>query len=223
MYFVRTIVVAACLCTIATLAASGVAPEKVYACSTSADFNPVAESDVIVAGRVTHVTVGDKGIAPGYVQVRFTLQVDRYLKGGGPASIVVVDPRSVMLIRPGAGGTGADYLNVPLTDIAWAGASGACGILDENPMGRYFAGGLRRTHPDTYDASRPLMFAWGIGPDDPRVVGGIMRAQQLTGSVPLPPATGNAGLSRSGSAATTHTLAFAAVVAMLARRMTRRA
>jgi hypothetical protein len=189
----------------------------------SDDFNPAVEADLIVAGRVTHVVANEKGAAPGYVQIRLTLQVDRYLKGSGPSTIDVIDSRSAMLVRPGAGGTGADYLNVPLTDISWGGGGGFCGTLDESPSGKYFVGGLSETGPKRFEASRPLMFAWGSGPDDPRVVGGIARATLALRAAPLPPATGNAGLDQQGLAAIVQALILAATLTAASRRITRKA
>jgi hypothetical protein len=214
------------LVAILSAGASLLRPTPAYACSVGADFNPIAESDIIVAGRVTNVAVGGKGAIENFVEVRLTLEVDRYLKGSGPRTIEIRDLRSAMLLRQPQ--TGADYLNARATDVQWAGGSGACGTLDADPTGKYVVGGLhlRGAVPPFFEATRPLVFAWGDDATDSVVRAGIARTEQLLAAQsaptppPRPPATGNAGLNTSEAGALPLLLAALALLGC-ARVLTR--
>jgi hypothetical protein len=111
---------------VALLAAAAIAvaaalssPGRVYACSAGPAFNPAAESEVIVAGRVSGAAVTGKGVVPMFVEVTLTIDVDRYLKGSGPARLEIVDGSSAIPERPLQ--TGADYLNADIDTLGWAG------------------------------------------------------------------------------------------------------
>jgi hypothetical protein len=101
--------------------------------------------------------------ADPFVPVEVSLRVERFLKGGAPSPLTFVDPRSVPRAQDGSA------LRRPDGAIQFAGASGACGILDGDPTGKYalivFTQGTdsRLAVNQTYGA------AFDVGPDGPRV------------------------------------------------------
>lgn len=129
-----------------------------YACSVGPDYNPVADSDVIVAGRVLGWERGSSAAAPSppagspFVPIRVMLRVEQRFKGSTPAEIVVIDHASLHEL-PGQSG--------------WAGGAGACGSFDADPTGMYAVMGLTRNADGTYQAGRPRTFYLGDAPPAP--------------------------------------------------------
>ena len=127
------------------------APGRVYACSAGDDFNPVAESDVIVSGVV--LGWAEAGILPQGVSMKPILvdfQVDEVLKGDGvPGQINFLD----------TGSLANDPANV--LDNQWAGTSGSCGAFAADPTGQFALLGLTRDADGNLRSSLPQVFYIG--------------------------------------------------------------
>ncbi|MEX2446063.1 MAG: hypothetical protein WD734_01895 [Dehalococcoidia bacterium] len=171
-------------------------PQAAFACSAGSDWDPAAESEVVIAGRVTDMAlapeVGGRGPTPEVQAVWLTFEVDRYLKAAGGTTLTAVDTSSVAFLdgqtpEQMARFEGAQY---------W-GSGGACGALNEDPRGRYAVLGLMRLDDGTLRTNLLTTFAWGDGPDDPRILEGIARAEAAiaatpeTTPAPRPAATGH--------------------------------
>ena len=184
---------------VAALPAAMGSPVRVYACSAGADWDPVAASDVVIAGYVRDFEVIGKtdGSMP-LLTVRVTYEVDRYLKSGGPARISALDEKSVMpparLVPTSAAWDSLDITLLTMNDLEYHGSSGACGALDADPRGTYWVVGLSRRGDGILLMNRLQNFGMGNGPTDLRVVQGIARAEALLKNAPSPAFTGNAGL-----------------------------
>jgi hypothetical protein len=133
------------------------APRTAYACSGEPpDPNDAA---LIAEGRVERVTLRPD-LAPGaergaFTPVEVTLNVEHFLKGDEQSPLAFVEPRSAVLRPDGS--------------IIWAGASGACGILDADPTGRYALIVFGRGRAGELTVNRIAGAVFGDGPDDPRV------------------------------------------------------
>jgi hypothetical protein len=112
-----------------------------YACSTGPEFNPVAEADLIVGGRIVGWEELPGGSNSPFTPIRLTLEVDQHLKGAASATVTFVDQSSVYSSNG---------------QIVWAGASGSCGAFDSDPTGQYVVLGLD-TAPDGGLASNLLL------------------------------------------------------------------
>ena len=125
-------------------------PRPALACSAGPDYNPVAESEAIVVGRLTGWEEGDTDPPPPpdgslFVSIRVTMTVERRLKGRAPAVITIVDQASLFRIPAEAGRPEQTF---------WAGGAGACGSFDEDPSGKYAVMGLWRNPDGTYRPNR---------------------------------------------------------------------
>jgi hypothetical protein len=112
------------LAALAILGAIGLATETARACSGPPyDVN---RADVIAEGWIERAEIGPLPSGAGsFHPVTVTMQVVRSLKGDAPSEIVFTD-RGSYLPDPQGGQTGF-----------WAGSSGACGVLDDDPTGQY--------------------------------------------------------------------------------------
>ena len=70
------------------LAAQLLVAEPTYACSVGPDFNPVAEADLIVGGRITDWEELPMGAGAPFTPIRLTMAVDRRIKGEVPTEWV---------------------------------------------------------------------------------------------------------------------------------------
>ncbi len=134
----------------------------VVACSAGPDFNPVAGSDLIVAGRIT----GWELAAPVLVSppppdlanaaMHITMQVDHVRKGSAPPRVTFLDfgsPRAAELAR-----------------VRYPGLSvgvGGCPVFESDPTGLYAVLGLVRAEGGRYQANRLLTFYAGDAPAGP--------------------------------------------------------
>ena len=166
----------AAIATAALLLPAGVRPA--YACSTGPDYDPLAESDVIVSGRITgwelieNVTrwdpktetepYDDPNYYGPYDPIRVGMTVTRVYKGSVPAEIELV-AGNTLLVREEHG--------TPRYD--WVGSYGACGAFDFDPTGKYFVMGLNVDRYGRYHPSRLRVFFIGEYPpesyDHPRL------------------------------------------------------
>ena len=152
----------------------------VYACSAGPDFNPVTESEVIVAGRLTRwERAEDARINPpsfAFAPVRVMMTVDWMLKGSTSPQIAILDHAS--LINPDT---------MASREYQWAGAAGACGAFDFDPAGKYAIMGLRQNANGTYQPNRLQTFFIGDSPSGPEYDRALTRLVSL-GPIRLPSA-----------------------------------
>ncbi|MHB8377010.1 MAG: hypothetical protein ACYDEB_08655 [Dehalococcoidia bacterium] len=108
-------------------------------CSAGDPWDPVAHSDVIVAGRIRGYTVLSDVASRGmFLPIELRFDVDRTLKGTLGPTDRVVDVASL--------------LPAPADDPThrpWAGSAGACGALNHDPTGWYAVLGLHRADDGT--------------------------------------------------------------------------
>ena len=205
-------------------------PRPAYACSPTPDWNPVAEADVIVAGRITDIEIRGKTGMMTFLDLKMTFEVDRYLKGTGPATIAIFDSHSgsppMALIPNSSAFDRLDVRELNVDELGYEGG-GVCGALDEDPRGRYWVVGFSRSPDGTLAMNLLLNFAIGDGPSDARVVERIAYVEEQLREVeiaPGPPLTGNAGLAAARHVGLPGVVALTGLFAMLAlaaRRATR--
>lgn len=136
-----------------------------YACSAGLDFNPVAEAEVIVGGRVTawQRLPADPG-AP-FTPVQITLAVDQRINGESDTTIQFVDRTSLSLSG---------------SEESWAGSSGACGVFDSEPVGQYIVLGLDTGLDGSYLSNLMLVFFQGPEPAGDGYTQAMSRLNDLT-------------------------------------------
>lgn len=120
-----------------------------YACSAGLDFNPVAESDLIVGGRVTAWERLPVEASGPFTPIQLTIAVDERFKGEATDTLQFVDYTSLS-------GTAAQP--------AWTGSSGACGLFDDAPTGQYLVLGLNIEPDGGYRSNLMLLFFRGQEP-----------------------------------------------------------
>jgi hypothetical protein len=145
------------------------------ACSSGPDHDARGLTHVMVYGRARAIELGGPTIA-GFVEATVTLDVIQVLRGTAPSSLRYVDPTSAALLRDPR--TGRE-------ELTFAGGSGACGTLDDDPVGQYVLIALARGQDGRFHANRlfgaiyaahpdPAMYRWLLarhGVADPFVVG----------------------------------------------------
>jgi hypothetical protein len=118
----------------------GTSTPAAYACSAGDDFNPVAESDLIVVGTIVgwrpvetpsdEIYGGKTGTSP-FQTVAVTVQIDEVLKGTASHRTEFLDLSS--------------RLKDPLPNgNQWGGSGGSCAAFGADPTGRYVIMGLKR-------------------------------------------------------------------------------
>lgn len=182
-------------------AVAGTGAPRAEACSAGSDFDPLGGMDTLIAGHGTDVEILGKTGLMTYLQVAVTFSVDRYLIGGGPRSLRVLDSKSATppmhLIRNSAMFDALDVSTVSIDELGWDGSGGACGGINEDPRGRYWVVGFGRDDAGMLHMHLLSNFAVGDGPDDPRVETAIERVEGMLAERGLQPAeAGNAGLVR---------------------------
>lgn len=188
----------------AVLLVGGVAalgtPRVAYACSSTE--NPFETLDVIVAGRVTDIArapeldrLSPTGVvrAGEFVAIRVTFKVDQYLKGFGPTRLAAFDRNSAYY----GDGPGERYSETDLDGLLYAGSSGSCGALDEDPRGQYRVAGFFRRPDGSLNMHIFGRFVIADSANDPAVARAIARVEEeLTAlGLPFPPSVGSAGLA----------------------------
>jgi hypothetical protein len=150
--------VAVALLTAALIAADR--PPAAVACSAGPDYNPVRDSAIIVAGRITGWELGEAvpvhppppnlADAPLWI----TMRVDHVLKGGAPRELTFADFGSLVAAQ--------------LAEARYPGLNfgvGGCAVfLDEDPTDRHVVLGLARRPDGSYLANRLLTFYVGDAP-----------------------------------------------------------
>lgn len=153
------------------------------ACSAGSDWNPVEESDVIVAGRISSYELVDPTRTGLYVPVELRMEIERVLKGRIAPGERIVDNTSLWVMTPAETGDGT-------TRYEWAGAGGACGALDEDPTGWYAVFGLGRVDDGTLRTNRLLTLYLDRRPYDTALIA------RVRGQIGLPLAGDGTGTRR---------------------------
>ncbi len=148
-------------------AVSTSSPRNALACSADPSFDPVAESDVILGGQITAWTPLVPAIDRGmFVPVRLDMRIDHVWKGTLDAAPRVVDETSLTLL-PAIDDNGVVASGYR---VIWAGASGACGALDEDPTGAYAVLGLSQQPDGSLRTNRLTTFYLNPAPYDPGTI-----------------------------------------------------
>lgn len=127
-------------------------PSAALACS-GPPYDP-NRADVIAEGWVTQIDIGARPAedGPPFSPVTVTMQTARALKGEVPALLTFTDRASYVLDPSGASG-------------GWAGPSGMCGVLDQDPNGQYALIVFRRDG-EALSTNRIMGAVFGSAPDD---------------------------------------------------------
>jgi len=109
-------------------------------------------TQLLVLGRARSIDLGTR-TAVGYLEATVALDVMRVFRGATPSPLRFVDSGS------------ADPLKNPVTgEQEFAGGSGACGTIDDDPIGKYVLIGLARGEDSRWHANR----LWGaVYTDEP--------------------------------------------------------
>lgn len=156
-----------------------------FACSVGPDWNPVAESDIIISGVVTGwQRVPHPAGSPdmGFDAIRLSIAVEDVLKGEAGGNLAAVDTASLHK------DTGQ-----------WLGSSGACGAFNADPTGLYVFLGLRRAEDGSLRTSLPQMFF--IGERESFAGARYVRTGEILTSFGLTrlPATGHGSMASQAS------------------------
>jgi hypothetical protein len=168
------------------LASAFSAPRVAHACSAP-EWDPIAEADVIIAGRVVDMRLAGAPPATGeQVPVWVDFQVDRYLKGSGPRDLSVLDPRSVVFPEKRT----ADEI-ARFEGAVFLGDGGSCGALDADPRGTYWVTGLY-LQDGVHVLHRLITFSiTEAGANEPAVRDALDRIEERLGPGVVPAATGH--------------------------------
>lgn len=147
------------------------------ACSAGPDFDPRAATDLVVAGSVTALEISPAANQSGYHRATVTISVATVLRGAVTMNVLrFVDDASVVL-EPGP----------QAEQVRFFGASGGCGVLDADPVGRYVVIALKRSADGELHANRLYGAAFGTGPTDPALQWVLERQRVML------PSTGTSG------------------------------
>lgn len=172
---------AVCLMLLAALLGmSPLTPDPARACSPGPGYDPRAESDVIIEGRVQRWTpsLGTTGM---FTHVVIDVSVIRVLQGSTPnGTISFVDRASYVAERD-----------------SWE-PGGSCGSFNEDPEGAFLVIGLTKGADGLWHSSRLRIFFIGEGPSGPDYEAAIRRFTAT--ETPGPPRSGTGLTSDQGNA-----------------------
>lgn len=123
-------------------------PLPAAACSVGPDYYPRDHTQLLVLGRARSIELDARMVprtAFDNVEATVTLDVIHVYRGAAASSLRFVDSRSVVVERD------------PRSDrvqIYFAGHSGGCGTIDENPVGKYVLIALARGEDSRWHANR---------------------------------------------------------------------
>lgn len=163
-----------------------------YACSTDEEGwrLMVLEAPFIAEGWIDKVTLrSDLPLSP-YIPVELSMRTERVLKGLPTDRITFFDSASVL---PGPGG---QPLKRPDGAVQFSGASGACGILDEDVTGKYALMVFRQLQDGSLRTNR-LVVAFGDSPATVQVEQLRQQVLSLVSPTLLPDSGGQALLNGS--------------------------
>ena len=118
-------------------------PLPAAACS-SGPFDPRDYTELLVLGRVQSIDLGARTIGD-FVEATVTLEIVRTFRGLASSPLHFVDSSSVSVYRDPFSGKDT---------IEFAGGSGACGTIDDDPVGRYVLIALARGEDSRWHANR---------------------------------------------------------------------
>ena len=137
--------------------------EEASACSADADWDPAANSEVIVGGFIERYTpLPDRDRVGMFVPVRLEMRTDHVWKGSVRPGAEIVD-RTSFMFQP----VRTDKEEIR---IVWAGSAGACGALNEDPSGQYAVFGLFAAPDGTLQTTSLRTFYLSAQPYDPATV-----------------------------------------------------
>lgn len=123
-------------------------PFPAAACSVGPDYYPRDYTQLLVLGRARSVEF-DARTAPrtalAYVEATVTLDLIHVYRGATASPLRFVDSRSVVAERDPRTG---------IVEIHFAGHSGGCGTIDEDPVGKYVLIALARGEDARWHANR---------------------------------------------------------------------
>jgi hypothetical protein len=126
-------------------------PLPAAACSAG-PFEVRDYTQLLVLGRARSIELGALN-ASGFVEATVTLDVIHVYRGSAPSPLRYVDGRSVSALK-----------NPSTGKHDFAGGSGACGTIDDDPVGRFVLIGLARGEDSRWQANR----LWGaVYADEP--------------------------------------------------------
>jgi len=117
-------------------------PQPAAACSAGPDFDPRDHTQVLVLGRARSMELGAR-TAIGFVEATVTLDVVHIFRGTAASPLRFVDRNSVSIERDPRTGK-----------PAFSGGSGACGTIDDDPVGKYVLIALARGEDSRWHANR---------------------------------------------------------------------
>ena len=119
-------------------------PFPAAACSVGPDFYPSDYTQLLVLGRAESIALGPR-TAVGYVEATVTLDVMHVYRGATASPLRFVDSRSLVAETDPRTGR---------AEIHFAGASGGCGTIDEDPVGKFVLIGLAWGEDSRWHANR---------------------------------------------------------------------
>jgi hypothetical protein len=129
-------------------------PLPAAACSAG-PFDVRDYTQLLVLGRARSVELGDLK-ASGFVEATVTLDVIHVYRGSAPSPLRYVDSGSASALK-----------NPSTGKQEFAGGSGACGTIDDDPVGKFVLIGLARGDDSRWHANR----LWGaVYTDEPDYV-----------------------------------------------------
>ena len=134
--------VALALCLVVVLLVAH--PLPAVACSAGPDFDPRDHTQLLVLGHARSIEL-DPRTTSGIVEATVTLEIVRVFRGTASSPLRFVDSGSVYLFRDPYSGKDT---------IDFAGGSGACGTIDDDPVGRYVLIALSRGEDSRWHANR---------------------------------------------------------------------
>lgn len=124
------------------------------ACS-SGPFDPRDYTELLVLGRARSIELGAR-TTWGFVEATVTLEIVHTFRGTASSPLRFVDSSSVSVYRDPYSGT---------DKIEFAGGSGACGTLDDYPVGKYVLIALSRGEDSRWHANRLYGAIYTAQPD----------------------------------------------------------
>jgi hypothetical protein len=116
-------------------------PLQAAACSAG-PFDVRDYTQLLVLGRARSIELGAR-TPSGFVEATVTLDVVRVYRGTVASPLRFVDHGSVSVLRDPRNG-----------ELIFAGGSGSCGTIDDDPIGKYVLIGLARGEDSRWHANR---------------------------------------------------------------------
>lgn len=186
-------------------------PRPALACSPGPDYDPIAESEIIVGGYITdwrprHDLI-DPQMLPGFVPVEIELRVDHTWKGSYDGGHII------------AGNSYREEV-ISNTGELWRhwGGGGSCGALGGDPRGLYAVFGLSRDESGNWSPYLPTTFYLDRAPYDPAQVTAYGRPLSLPAAGNHQPKSGDGWLLTSIALASAAALAMVTLSAAWMRR-----